>query len=309
MNMLIYMNRFHLTVKRMLEQKVSRWDQLYRRSNTASLIIANFLNIATIPFIVKSLKHSLSGLPERRKDVFQSASILRGYALALSWSPLDAAVSTAIDMTNTHFIYIMPIMLGLALSAVLVDVGVSYQRYGKLTFRADPSAFKQEDSRFPLQEISQLALFLVLFIVIVSMVQMTLGQSFLISIVMILPIYCWDWPFLKRKVRVDRRKLEKAYVISCQLLFYVFVCGLVCEHGYRHKRNRGGALFVRSGGAYAVPFLFSYGRLFCRRVYVWVSPIGVVRGIRSHCPNHDRTFSSNSVYGCLRRLLHSHGHV
>lgn len=197
-NMLIYVNQFHKTIEELMKQRVTAWDQLYSRASSATLIISNFLNIATIPLVAKSLKQPLSGLPEPDKRSFQSKSLLRSYALALSWSPLDATVSSAISLTGVNFLFVLPIMLILAAGAVAADRGLSRLRYRGMHFEAS-RAFVPAEMRSNAQKLPQLAAFLLLFVVVVSIVHGAIGQSFLLSIVLVLPLYSllWSWAFRK----------------------------------------------------------------------------------------------------------------
>jgi hypothetical protein len=227
MNMLIFMNRFHKTIEGQLKLKTTSWHQLYKRSSMASQIIANFLNIGTIPLVAKSLKPSLSGFPEAAKHSFNSKSILRSYALALSWSPLDAAVSTAIDITGANFLVVLPILLGLAVVTLLADMGLSYFRYRKLTYLSNAVLQEGEEPPFA-GNLFKLAVFLLLFVVVVSGVQMTLGQSFLISIVLVLPLYCLVWSLVQRKLQRYLALISGNWVRhtgSLSNYFFMFLCG------------------------------------------------------------------------------------
>ncbi|WP_152619302.1 hypothetical protein [Cohnella kolymensis] len=133
-NWLIYIGRFDKTVKQLFQKKVSRWDQLYGRGTAASQLLGNFLNIATIPLLAKALRASLNGLSEPQIHPFLSRCLLRSYALALTWSPMEVMVSKSIDITGAKFLVIFPIMLGLTVIVVFVDVKLSSFRYRTIAY-------------------------------------------------------------------------------------------------------------------------------------------------------------------------------
>jgi len=227
MNILIYLNRFHKTIESLLKQRMISWGQLYKRSSMASQFIANFLNIATVPLVAQSLKSSLSGFPEEKKHSFNSKSILRSYSLALSWSPLDAAVGTAMGITGANFLVILPIMLGLAIVTLLTDIGLSNIRYRTVNFISYGINVAGSSTSSILGKLLKLAVFLLLFVVVVSMVQMSLGQSFLLSIVLVLPLYCWIWSVVQGKSRRFMSLIAGNWIKhtgSLSNYFFMFLC-------------------------------------------------------------------------------------
>jgi hypothetical protein len=197
-NTLIYVYKFHKTIEHLLKQRITNWDQLYKRCSLAIQFIANFLNIASIPLIVKSLKPSLTGFPSSKMNSFCSKGILRSYALALSWSPLDATVSSSIDLTGAHFLWIAPIMLGLAVVVGGMDAGLSVIRYRSTSFKPSDLVHvaKPEAAN---RKLVTLVLFIFIFILCVSVVNYLLQQSFLLSVVLVLPVYCVIWAWALRK--------------------------------------------------------------------------------------------------------------
>jgi hypothetical protein len=258
MNMLVYLNRFHRTIEMLLKQRITSWSQLYQRSSLASQMMANFLNIATIPLVSKSLFPSLSGFPEGQKQSFQSKSILRSYSLALSWSPLDAAVSTAIGITGIHFLVVLPIMLALSVATLLTDMGLSYFRYRKVIFASSGTKEAGEGMPFIVRKLLKLAAFLLLFVVVVSLVQMTLGLSFLLSIVLGLPFYCWVWSVVQRKSKRYLTLIKGSWIKhtgSLSNYFFMFLCGALFVN---MVSDSGGLRVLRSlfEGVIDVPFYF-----------------------------------------------------
>ncbi|ABO67309.1 hypothetical protein [Geobacillus thermodenitrificans] len=62
-----------------------------------------FLNIATIPLLVRSLRAMLQNLDRRKVETFDARNLLRAYALCLTWSPMEVMISTTIDFTGVRY--------------------------------------------------------------------------------------------------------------------------------------------------------------------------------------------------------------
>ncbi|KIL35821.1 hypothetical protein SD71_10470 [Cohnella kolymensis] len=197
-NTIIYIERFDKTIESFLKQKISYWDQLYKRSTFANQVIANFLNVAAIPLIARSLKPTLGEFPKSKKHSFSSKMILRSYALALTWSPLDATVTSSIDFTGVNYLIVAPIMLSIAIAAIYADVGISFLRYRKIKFT--PTVGLQHAGTVTIKKkLLKLGIFISVFVGLASLVQSCLNQSFLISIVIVLPVYSLIWSLAVRK--------------------------------------------------------------------------------------------------------------
>lgn len=211
MNALIYVHHFDKTIEQLLLQKIKHWAQLYQRSSLANQLIGNFLNIATIPFIVKSLRSSLDGFPRSEINKFCSRSILRSYALALTWSPMEVMVSKSIDITGAPYLVILPIMICLAAGAIWIDFKLASFGYRKISYASETAAANLKtdagDKRSfsndtnDKRKLGKLLLFLIFFIGAVTFVQIALHQSFLLSVVLVLPFYCILWSLLLGKSR------------------------------------------------------------------------------------------------------------
>jgi hypothetical protein len=224
-NSLIYVGQFDKTIRMLLQQKIASWTQLYERNSVAAHLLANFINLATIPFLLKSLQLSLNGFPKAEANPFISRSLLRSYALALSWSPMEVLVSKTIDITGASYLAIFPIMLCLAIGVILIDLRLAAIRYGKFTAiqSLDLQTF---DTAKIKRKILQLVLFLIFFIAVVSLVQRLLHQSFLLSVVLVLPLYSIVWSFILRKSKryaVTIRKKWGNHAAGLSNYFFMFL--------------------------------------------------------------------------------------
>jgi hypothetical protein len=197
-NSLIYIGRFDKTIKQILQLKMNEWGQLYERSTLASHLFANFLNIATIPLLVKSLRSSLSGFPASQINSFCSRNLLRSYALALTWSPTEVMVSSSIDITKTKYVFVFPIMVFLTIIIIFIDMKLSYFRYRSIAFISTNQSAILNVNKIK-RKIMVLAVFLLFLIAIVSFVQLFIHQSFLFSVVLVLPFYTITWAQLLKK--------------------------------------------------------------------------------------------------------------
>jgi hypothetical protein len=186
-NSLIRVGKYDKNLSVFLEQGVTKLNKLYKRSFIITHLLGLFLNIATIPLLAKSLKGSLQRLPTNRANKFYSQNLLRAYALCLTWSPMEVMVSTSLDITNTNYLQIFPIIISIALLAIASDWILSSFKFKEELLVPTPIKI---GSTIKLRKkiIEMLALLLIL-IIFVSVLQSTLNKGYLLSIViLIIPI-------------------------------------------------------------------------------------------------------------------------
>jgi hypothetical protein len=194
----IYTGHFDKTIRMLLRQKVEHWDQLYSRGSLSAYMLGNFINLACIPLLAKSLADMLRSFPASAQS-FIGRCLLRAYALTLSWSPMEVLVSTSIDMTGVNYLVVFPIMFALAVCTVYIDVRLARIRYRKIPYSPAELRSEADVKRNIIQKIILLSVFLITFIVAVTIVQSLLRLSFLITVVLVLPVQSIVWNLILKK--------------------------------------------------------------------------------------------------------------
>ncbi|TRY42457.1 hypothetical protein FOI67_11185 [Geobacillus sp. LEMMJ02] len=200
MNTLIRVGRYDHSLSEWLKRNAESVSSLYRRSFSVCHLLGLFLNIATIPLLVRSLRAALQNLDGREAESFYVRNLLRAYALCLTWSPMEVMISTTIDFTGVRYDQVALFLLLLAFTMAMVDWGMAVVSYrciplengvetnGKMTVSVGKKA-------------AQLLLVLVVFTVLVSLLQHWLGKGFLFSVVLLLVPFCFGWALLARRVK------------------------------------------------------------------------------------------------------------
>ncbi|MDT8861472.1 hypothetical protein N0O92_14720 [Alkalihalobacillus sp. MEB130] len=196
-NSLIHIGRYDKNLSLLLQKGITRLSQLYRRSFILTHFLGLFLNIATLPLLKSSLDKTMQQLPKSRSDKYYAQNLLRGYALCLTWSPLEIMVITSLDITNFSYIYIFPILLTIVLLVILSDWILSYFKYRNITIVIEAKA--EVSLRKIVIKIAEMLLLLLTLVLLVTVVQYMLNKGFLFSIVIVIIPFSIIWASVFRK--------------------------------------------------------------------------------------------------------------
>ncbi|RAK22033.1 hypothetical protein B0I26_10211 [Anoxybacillus vitaminiphilus] len=199
MNSLIRVGRYDQNLSLWLQHKMTDMGTLYRRSFSVCHLLGLFLNIATVPLLVKSLHAALRELPKHIANKFYTQNLLRAYALCLTWSPMEVMISTTIDMTNVKYYIILPILLFIVMIMVIVEWFFTSYKYRHLS--VSQVDLQTEHSKQLYQKVIQLIAMLVVFIFAVSSIQHLFHKGFLFSVVILLVPVSLLWAMLIRRTK------------------------------------------------------------------------------------------------------------
>lgn len=195
---LIHIGHFDTQLNHMLNLKTTQLSQLYRRSSLVSHILGIFLNVATAPLLFKSLSPSLASVHDTSRNQFYTRSILRGYALCLTWSPLEVLLGMSIDATGVKYYHIFPIMFTLAILFILFDWYL-FSKDKNSDWPIPSSDFEPHQMQRIKRKLIQLMSVLLLLALAVSLVDHWLGFGFLFSLVLVIVPFTLTAAFLMKK--------------------------------------------------------------------------------------------------------------
>lgn len=196
LNSIIRVGHYDTNLNVLLRRDIYTLDKLYRRSFLVSHILGLFLNIATIPLLKNSLQQTLKNLPKETANSFLSGSILRGYALCLSWSPMEVMVSTSLDMTGkAYYEVILPMLLIILLFAA-IDYTFSFFKYRTFGLHIADALQSAANVRRKMLEIGGM---LLLFILLTSVIQHFFEKGYLLSVVIVIIPISFLWALLIHK--------------------------------------------------------------------------------------------------------------
>jgi hypothetical protein len=197
-NAIVVTGRYDQSASMLLKAKLTNLGQLYSRGLIVSFILGIFLNVATVTVtenvLRKNMKHSLSKI----RDVFTSQAVLRGYALSLTWSPMEIIVAVTIDVTGVDYLEFLPWLLLFSVTLLAIEYMIPF-RYRKVNLEKSEENKENIDKRNILKILS-LFLFLVLFIVIISFISNVFELSFLTAVTLVIPPFTLLWALLIRRL-------------------------------------------------------------------------------------------------------------
>lgn len=198
-NSLIRIGRYDKNLSQLLQDRVTRLTSLYKRSFLVCHFLGVFLNMAALPLLIHSIKPSLRSLSKDEESHFFTKNLLRAYALCLTWSPMEVIVSRSIDITNAQYYMILPIVLGIALIAIVVDWTLSSYRYKDISLSMVVT--HEINIKKVSKKVAQMLGMLLLFVVLVTITQQTLDEGFLFSVVLLLVPFSIFWAVCIKKTK------------------------------------------------------------------------------------------------------------
>lgn len=198
-NSLIRIGRYDKSLSQLLRDRVTRLTTLYKRSFLVSHFLGVFLNMATLPLLIGSLKPSLQTFSEEMQNRYFCTNLLRAYALCLTWSPLEVLVSRAIDITGAPYHFILPIVIGIVAIAIGVDFAISSLTYKGLPLTIEVT--QQINYKNVYKKVAQMLAMLIVFVMVVSWIQQTLEKGFLFSVVLLMIPFSIIWSVMIKKTK------------------------------------------------------------------------------------------------------------
>ncbi|UOQ91991.1 hypothetical protein MUO14_15970 [Halobacillus shinanisalinarum] len=200
LNSLIQVGRYDTNLNLFLKYKVDGVSDLYKRSSFVSHVLGLFLNIATIPLLLRSLKNTLKHLPLNISNKFYSENLLRAYAMCLTWSPLEIMVIKSLEITQESYIFIFPFIFFIAVLTLFLDWYIAKRKYKHLPLETTSS--KMDISyQYIFKKIRELFLLLLILVVTVTFFNQLFNQSYLFSLVLLILPISLLWALYIRKVK------------------------------------------------------------------------------------------------------------
>ncbi|MCM3788970.1 hypothetical protein M3221_11185 [Domibacillus indicus] len=196
LNSIIRTGHYDTNLNTLLRQNVQGFEKLYRRSFLVSHVLGLFLNVATIPLLKNTLHHTLKQFPREKAQAFLSQSLLRGYALCLSWSPMEVMVITSLDITGKTYIEIVLVMLMLVLLFTAADYTISFFKYRTFGLHIADSLQKKSNVT---RKLLQMGGMLLLFVCLASIFQHYFQTGYLLSVVIVIIPISLLWACLIKK--------------------------------------------------------------------------------------------------------------
>ncbi|WP_347861465.1 hypothetical protein U0355_12580 [Salimicrobium sp. PL1-032A] len=195
MNSAVKAGRYNKLLKELLEAKVHTLGGLYGRSEATMVSLAAFLNLSSATISQDLLKEQLKKVDTGIRNSFVAMATLRGYSLALLWSPLEILLATSIFITGADYLEVLPWMILIALLGFAIDTLIGRLLFKKVEVpeRAGPGATSTG------RRLKSFILALVLFLSTVVFLANVIQFDFLFSVTVAIFPFAFLWSLLRKR--------------------------------------------------------------------------------------------------------------
>ena len=202
MNSVVRSGRFDRSLNTLMKVNVSDLGKLYTRSSATTLTLSAFLNLSAASISQDVLKGNLSHLDKKLRDSFISTSTLRGFSLALLWSPLEILLALSIFVTGVSYVSILPWLLLIAILTFALDSLWGRYHFKKYSYES-PDVLQQGNIKVEglAKKIIQLASALVLFLVLVIVCGTIFDVDFILTVTLLIFPFTLIWSLVMKRGR------------------------------------------------------------------------------------------------------------
>ncbi|WP_226582466.1 hypothetical protein [Halobacillus litoralis] len=198
MNSVVKAGRYNRLLQSLIGSNHRELGVLYARSEVTMVSLAAFLNLSSATISQDLLKEKLKQVKTSVRNNFILMVTLRGYSLALLWSPLEILLATSIFITGVNYLQVLPWMLGLSIIGITLD-----SLFAKILFRNESIPEDDVGSKAPVldkQKLTQFIVALVMFLSVVVFLGNVIHLDFLFSVTIAIFPFAFLWAlFVKRK--------------------------------------------------------------------------------------------------------------
>ncbi|GAA0309415.1 hypothetical protein GGQ92_001258 [Gracilibacillus halotolerans] len=195
MNSVVHAGRFDRLMSKILKGNVKHLGSLYRRSTTTMMALTAFLNVSSATIARDVLADNLKSVKERTANQFIMMVTLRGYSLALAWSPLEVLLAMSIFITGVSFSSLLPWMIGITLLMYILDSLWGNWFFKKVPYVDTNSSSEPINLREIRPKLIQLSIALISFLLLVILFGNVFDMEFIFIVtLLVFPFACiWAW--------------------------------------------------------------------------------------------------------------------
>ncbi|MEH7235989.1 hypothetical protein [Bacillus sp. JJ1562] len=202
MNSIVRSGRFDRNLNLMMKVNVADLGELYPRSSLTTHILAAFLNLSAATISQDVLKGSLASFSKEIRNSFITTAALRGYSLALIWSPLEIMVAVSIFATGVDYVTLLPWLILMAVIGYLLDSLFGRLYYKKYKFeQASINQQPKINKKVIVKKMMQFIIALVLFLTLVILIGSLFDLSFILTVTILIFPFAYIWSLLMKRRR------------------------------------------------------------------------------------------------------------
>ncbi|GAA0466436.1 hypothetical protein [Alkalibacillus silvisoli] len=198
-NHYMIVGRFDQSLYQILQSNTPHLGKFYAKSYLTSYALTLFIFLSMIPLSYQFIKERTSQFNEKLTHQFATRSILRPFAAANVWSPIEVYIALVVAITGAYYLHLLPILLGFSIIMVLIDLTINYSRYRNLPLSTDSQTNKL--SKETIQKVVYLVVFLILFMITATTTHLVFDLEFFDAIVLVIIPYTLAWALATGKLR------------------------------------------------------------------------------------------------------------
>ncbi|MFC7322556.1 hypothetical protein [Halobacillus campisalis] len=200
MNSVVKAGRYNKLLHALLQGNGNRsLGPLYVRSEATMVSLAAFLNLSSATISQDLLINQLKHVKTKVRNSFVAMTTLRGYSLALLWSPLEILLATSIFITGANYLVVLPWMLLIALLGITIDAGIGKWLFSNYELEEQTSVLKRLSDHK--KKLGGFLLALVLFLVVVVFLVNVIQFDFLFAVTIAIFPFAFLWAVLLKRKR------------------------------------------------------------------------------------------------------------
>ncbi|SHM72267.1 hypothetical protein [Gracilibacillus kekensis] len=199
MNSVVAAGRFDKLMQHLLQGNVEHLGQLYQRSTTAMMSLTAFLNVSSATIAQDVLVDNLKPFKKNIANKFIMMATLRGYSLALPWSPLEVLLAMAIFITGVNYAALLPWMIFITILMYVLDSLWGrwfFRKYDYPSLEAKPKRKQHDQKR---SKIIQLSIALSSFLALVILLGNLFNIDFILIVTLLVFPFACVWALVMKR--------------------------------------------------------------------------------------------------------------
>jgi len=189
----IRLGKFDKSLNRLLRWRAAGVHSVYWRTSLSIYLLSFFLSIAAIPAGMHSLAKQAPLLQETAKRKFLCRSMVRPFALAIMWSPIEMIVIVASGAAGSDYMSVFPALLAISALFMAADWLLQRRTYAKSEPAAPKEAAAAAAPRRDLRRTAELLGAAFALFACISGADALLGKGMLVSIIAALVVFPLLW--------------------------------------------------------------------------------------------------------------------
>ncbi len=199
-NNLMVVGKYDEELQNLLQLRTKHLGQLYYRSSLITYILCLFVFFSAISIVQGVVKNSAQKISESRLEPFSSQSILRSFALANVWSPIEIFIALTVTITGVAYFELLPWALFFSISLLLIDWCIGWFTYRKEVYEAPETSSDISGSRL-VGKVSYLLGMLFLFIFLAFGIQKLLSITYFNAVILFILPFTLLWALTIKQLK------------------------------------------------------------------------------------------------------------